>query len=93
MSPERYDGGVPRATRKVSASSGRASAEESWLGANEEKVVRLRLRGLKRRAGAQGLELRHSDYGYSLIDSGRKRVNDRSNMSLAEVESWLKRAP
>jgi hypothetical protein len=92
VSPAHHDGGVPRATRKVSLSASGASREESWPGANEEKVVRLRLRRLKRRAGAEGLEIRHSTYGYALIDSGRKVVNDRNNMSLAEIESWLKRA-
>ncbi|HJQ50812.1 MAG TPA: hypothetical protein VJ838_09895 [Gaiellaceae bacterium] len=50
------------------------------------------MRSLKRRAGAQGLELRHSTYGYALFDSGRKLVEDRNDMSLREIESCLKRA-
>ncbi|HZD88441.1 MAG TPA: hypothetical protein VE088_10595 [Gaiellaceae bacterium] len=50
------------------------------------------MRSLKRQAAAQGLQLRHSDYGYALIDSARKPVDDRNDMTLAEVESWLGRA-
>jgi hypothetical protein len=68
---------------------GGASKEECWPGANEEKAEKLGVRSLKRQAAAQGLQLRHSDSGYSLIDSARKPVNDRNNMTLAEVESWL----
>jgi hypothetical protein len=44
---------------------------------------------LQRRAHAGGLELRHSTYGYALIDTARKRVQDRSDMTLREVEAWL----
>ena len=71
---------------------GGASREERWPGANEAKAVKLGVRSLKRQAAAQGLQLRHSDSGYALIDSARKPVNDRKNMTLAEVESWLGRA-
>lgn len=71
---------------------GGASREERWPGANEAKAVKLGVRSLKRQAAAQGLQLRHSDSGYALIDSARKPVNDRNNMTLAEVESWLGRA-
>ena len=49
------------------------------------------MRSLKRQAGAQGLQLRHSDHGYALIDSARRAVNG-NNMTLAEVESWLGRS-
>lgn len=90
MTPEHRDGGVPRATRKVSVSS--TPAGESWVGANEEKAVRLRLKGLKRRAGAQGLELRHSAYGYALFHTTRSLVGDRNDMSLSEIDTWLKRS-
>lgn len=86
MNPERHEG-VPRATQKLSA-----LARESWPGANDEKVEKLRVRSLKRRAGAQGFELRHSTYGYALFDSGRKLVEDRNDMNLREIESCLKRA-
>jgi hypothetical protein len=91
VNSERHDG-VPRATRKLSVSSSGGSARESWPGANDEKAEKLRARSLKRRAVAQGLELRHSAYGYALFDSGRKLVEDRNDMSLREIESCLKRA-
>jgi hypothetical protein len=86
------NGGIPRARRGVTVPLGRASREESWPGANEAKAEKLGVRRLQRQAGAQGFALRHSAYGYSLIDSARKPVDDRNNMSLAEVESWLDRA-
>ena len=85
------DRGIPRIRRAVPGPAGAASREESWRGANEAKAEKLGVRSLKREAGAQGLELRHSDYGYALIDSARRPV-DGNNMTLAEVESWLKRA-
>ena len=77
--------------RGISAPFGGASREESWPGANEAKAEKLGVRSLKRSAAAQGLELRHSDYGYALIDSAHKPVNG-NQMTLAEVESWLGRA-
>ena len=90
MSPERRDnGGIPRTRRAVP--SGGVSREERWPGANEEKAEKLLVRSLKRRAGAQGLQLRHSDHGYALVDTARKRVHDRSDLTLREVESWLGR--
>jgi hypothetical protein len=92
VSPEpRNDGGIPRARRGVFAPPSGVSREERWPGANEEKVERLLVRSLKRQAGAQGLQLRHSAYGYALIDSARKQIKDRNDMTLAEVESWLQR--
>lgn len=92
-SERRVDGGIPRSRRGVSAPPGAASGEEHWPGANEEKAEKLRARSLKRRAGAQGLELRHSDYGYALIGTERKPVNGRNDMSLKEIESLLAGAP
>jgi hypothetical protein len=70
---------------------GGASREERWPGANAEKAEKLLLRSLKRQAGAQGLELRHSAYGYALVDSARKHVGERNDMTLAEVKSRLKK--
>ena len=91
MSPaRRTDDGVPRMTRGISAPPGGRPREESWAGANEAKAEKLGVRSLKRRAGAQGLQLRHSDYGYALIDSARRPVQG-NDMTLAEVESWLGR--
>jgi hypothetical protein len=92
VSPEHHgDGGIPRARRGVFAPPGGASREERWPGANEDKAEKLLVRSLKRQAGAQGLQLRHSDHGYSLVDTAHKRVQDRNNMTLREVESWLGR--
>jgi hypothetical protein len=75
----------------VPAPPGRTSREEHWAGANDAKAEKLRGKSLQRQAGARGLELRHSSYGYALIDSTHKRIEDRNDMTLAEVESWLNR--
>jgi hypothetical protein len=93
VSPEpRTDGGIPHARRAVTVPPGATSREETWAGANEEKAEKLLVRSLKRQAGAQGLQLRHSDHGYALVDTAHKRVHDRSDLTLREVESWLGRA-
>lgn len=93
MSPmPRNEDGVPRSRTVLAPPPGGVSREESWPGANEAKAEKLGVRSLKRRAAAQGLQLRHSDSGYALINSARKPVNDRSNMTLAEVESCLEGA-
>jgi hypothetical protein len=92
VSPDqRSDGGIPHIRRALSAPIGGASREERWPGANEEKAEKLRVRSLKRQAGVQGLQLRHSAYGYALIDAAHKQIKDRNDMTLAEVESWLGR--
>ena len=92
VKPEYHrNGGIPRARRGVTVPPGGASREERWPGANEAKAEKLGVRSLKREAAAQGLQLRHSDSGYSLIDSARKPVSG-NNMTLADVESWLGRA-
>ena len=91
MSPlPRSDDGVPRSRTVLTPPLGGASREESWPGANEAKAEKLGVRSLKRSAAAQGLQLRHSDSGYALIDSARRPVNG-NNLTLAEVESWLGR--
>lgn len=93
MRPEHHgNGGLPRARRGFTVPPGGALREERWPGANEDKAEKLLVRSLKRQLGARGLELRHSAYGYALINSARKQVNDRNDMTLAEVESWLRRA-
>jgi hypothetical protein len=90
VTPEhRHDGGIPRTRRGVSVPPGGTTREEHWPRANEEKAEKLLVRSLKRQAGAQGLQLRHSAYGYALIDSGRKQIKERNDMTLAEVRSWL----
>jgi hypothetical protein len=85
----RYEGGIPRGHQRLVAPPGGRPTEEAWDGANEAKMEKLSRSSLQRRARARGLELRHSDYGYALIDGTRKLVDDRNNMSLDEVESWL----
>jgi hypothetical protein len=84
--------GVPHARRTVAVPPGGTRPEEDWSGANDAKADTLRVRSLRRRARAQGVEFRHSDSGYTLIDAARKPVSDRHDMTLDEVESWLGRA-
>ena len=94
MSPERRDdGGIPRSRQRVPAPPGGASREERWPGANDAKAEKLQGRSLRRQAAAQGLEIRHSAYGYALIDSERKPIDDRNNMSLEEISALLNPAP
>jgi hypothetical protein len=85
----RAEGGIPHSRQALPATPHR---EETWPGANEDKHTKLRRNRLQRRAGARGLQLRHSAYGYALIDSARKRVGERSDMTLDEIESWLEQA-
>jgi|1185.fasta_scaffold611441_3 hypothetical protein len=59
------------------------------VAANKERADKLRHNALRRRARAFGLELRRSDYGYSLIDGERARVGDRNDMTLDEVAAHL----
>ena len=85
------EGGIPRIHRRLAVPPGGASGEESWGGANAAKVEKLRRNDLQRRAGARGLKLRHSAYGYGLIDGAHEHVQGRHDMTLDEVESWLER--
>ena len=55
-------------------------------------MEKLRRNSLQRRARSRGLQLRHSAYGYALIDTARKPINDRNNMTLDETDSWLARS-
>lgn len=92
MSPgRRNEDGVPRTQQRLDVPPGRVASEERWRGADAAKVEKLLRTKLQRRAHARGLELRHSAYGYALIDTARKRVDDRSDLTLREVESWLER--
>ena len=86
------EGGIPRRRERLSVPPGAASRDESWTGANEAKQETLRRNNLQRRARAQGLELRHSAYGYALLDTAHKRIDDRSDLTLEEVESCLARS-
>ena len=64
------------------------SPEDGRL-ANLGKKETLRRRLLQRQARARGLELRHSSYGYALIDAERNRVDGRNDLTLDDVESRL----
>ncbi len=93
MSPVRRDeDGVRRIRGAVAVPPGATTGEEDWRGANEAKIEKLRVNALRRRARSSGLELRRSDYGYALIGTARQPVDDRSDMSLDEIEVWLDRA-
>ena len=85
-------GGIPRRQQRLVVAPG-AEKQQDWLGANGAKAEKLRRRALGRRAHAEGLELRHSAYGYALIDSARHPVEDRHDLSLDEVESRLAPTP
>jgi len=85
------DGGIPRRRERLSVPAGEASRYESWTGANDAKREKLLRNNLQRRARAQGLELRHSAHGYALLDLAHKRIDDRNDLTLEEVESCLAR--
>ena len=92
MTPARRDeDGIPHSRRTLVARPGSAPIEETWRGANDAKAEKLRRNNLQRLARTRGLELRHSAYGYSLIDTARKPIDARNNMTLDEIESWLRR--
>jgi hypothetical protein len=57
--------------------------------ANKERTHMLRQNALRRKARGRGLELRHSAYGYSLVNSSRARVDGRNDLTLDEVEARL----
>ena len=92
MSPDNRSDGVPRVTVRLSTLPGRAPAEEDWAGANEARDETLSVRKLERRARDNGYELRHSDYGYALVDAARKPVGDRRDLSLKAVTALLNEA-
>jgi len=85
---------VPAERRRAKASP---RAPESWSPedgrlANAAKRETLRRRLLERRARGIGLELRHTVYGYALVDGARNRVDDRNDLTLDDVESVLARS-
>jgi hypothetical protein len=91
-SGRREDGGIPRRQQRVVVPLGSPSGKEDWRDANQAKAEKLLRNDLRRRAGVRGLELRQSAYGYALIDSARRHVDDRSDMTLDEVAGWLDQA-
>jgi hypothetical protein len=88
MSPEQSPSRPNR--RRVAA---RATDEFDAAAANSEMAHKLQRNALRRKARAQGLELRHSAYGYSLVDLARKRVDDRNDLTLEEVAAHLDAVP
>jgi hypothetical protein len=80
--------GIPRRRQRLAAAPGAEKAGD-WIGANDAKTEKLRRNSLRRRAHAEGLELRNSAYGYALIDAARHPIEDRHDLSLDEVESRL----
>lgn len=61
--------------------------------ANKEMAHVLRRNTLRRKARALGFELRHSSYGYSLIDANRAQIGGRNDLTLDDVETHLASAP
>jgi hypothetical protein len=88
MSPAEPDRGRGRSRRSRSGITRTHEAFDAAT-ANAEMADKLRCNGLRRRAGVHGLELRHSDYGYSLIDIARNRVDGRNDLTLDEVAAHL----
>jgi hypothetical protein len=82
------EGGIPRRQQRL-ATAPNAETQADWRGANGAKTEKLRRRALGRLAHSQGLELRHSAYGYALIDAARQPIEDRHDLNLDEVESRL----
>ena len=78
-----------KARRRPRPGSARPNDTFDAAAANTEMVDKLRRNGLRRKARANGLELRHSSYGYALIDAERKRVDDRNDLKLDEVAARL----
>ena len=74
------DAGLPRSNRPVVAFPPVNAERPNREGrdAHDALTRKLRRNNLRRRARKGGLELRHSAYGYSLIDASRKRVEGRA---------------
>lgn len=66
------------------------SREDGRL-ANAAKQETLQRRLLQRRARAFALTLRHSAYGYSLVDAAQNRVGGRNDMTLRDIARHLER--
>jgi hypothetical protein len=66
------------------------SLEDGRL-ANAAKHETLQRRLLQRRARTLGLTLRHSAYGYSLVDAVQNRIDGRNDMTLRDIARHLER--
>ena len=89
VSSDSRSDGVPLRLGKL---PGSPAPRETWVGANQAKDEKLRLRRLERRARDGGYELRHSDSGYALIDASRQPVDGRRDLSLKDLASLLDEA-
>lgn len=76
----------PATTRRV---GGRPTDDFDAAAANSDMAHKLQRNNLRRRARSRGLELRHSAYGYSLIDAARKPLDGRNDLTLDEVARHL----
>ena len=89
MSPTDRDSGRRPAGQKRWRATARPGDVFDAAAANLEMADKLRRNGLRKKARASGLELRHSDYGYALIDAERNRVGGRNDLTLDEVAAHL----
>ena len=81
MSADRKRKPAPRTAEPWSPEHGRL--------ANSAKRDTLQRRTLERRARTFGLTLRHSSYGYSLVDAARNAAGGRNDMTLDDVARHL----
>jgi hypothetical protein len=88
MSPADRDGGGTGGPKRWK-NAARPGDVFDPAAANLEMADKLRRNGLRKKARASGLELRHSDYGYTLIDAERNRVGGRNDLTLDEVAAHL----
>jgi hypothetical protein len=91
MSSDRSHEGIPRGRSRSLSTRKTALSDNEVREANEARNDKLRRNSLSRRARALKLELRHSAHGYSLIDASRDRVGGRNDLTLDDVESFLRR--
>lgn len=75
--------------RTPSARTRREIDDFDAAAANTQMAQTLQRNALRRKARMRGLELRHSAYGYSLVDSTRRRLDDRNDFTLDEVNVRL----
>ena len=93
MPPFEPDRPARRTPHSWLGQKGREGDELDAVAANTEMAQKLQRNRLRRRARSHGFELRHSAYGYALIDAARRRVDDRNDLTLDEVARHLDAAP
>jgi hypothetical protein len=90
MSSDRSEEGIPRRRSRSPSTRKIGLSDDEVRQANEARNDKLRRNSLSRRARAVKLELRHSAHGYSLIDASRHRLGGRNDLTLDDVESFLR---